>query len=144
MNAKNQYSLQSATARTTQRGFTLVEIMVVIVILGLLATLVVPNIMGASDEAKEGKAKSDVKMVADAVRMYYAKNSRIPDSLEDLVTQDERGRSEILELPVDPWNTPYELVAGDSPRQFEVVSCGPDTSLGTDDDISSKSKERDQ
>ena len=142
MNAKNPSTQHPAPARPLERGFTLVEIMVVIVILGLLATLVVPNIMSSSDEAKEGKAKSDVKMIAEAVRMYYVKNSRLPDSLEDLVTKDEKGRSEILELPVDPWNTPYELVPGDSPRDFEVISCGPDTSQGTEDDISSRAKEK--
>ena len=142
MNAKSSNNLLPAPTRSAERGFTLVEIMVVIVILGLLATLVVPNIMGASDEAKVGKAKSDVKMIADAVRYYYAKNSRLPDALEDLATKDDKGNSEILELPVDPWNTPYELVQGDTPRQFEVVSCGPDTSLGTDDDISSKAKDK--
>ena len=139
MNAKNQYSLQSATARTTQRGFTLVEIMVVIVILGLLATLVVPNIMSASEEAKEGKALSDVKMIAGAVRLYSAKRG-FPESLEDLVTPDEKGRTELTELPDDPWGTEYELVEGDRPQDFEVVSCGPDKSLDTEDDISSKSK----
>lgn len=142
MNAKNQSSLHSAPASATQRGFTLVEIMVVIVILGLLATLVVPNIMGASDEAKETKAMTDCKMIAGSVRTYYVRNSRLPDTLEELATKDERGRSEILELPVDPWNTPYELVQGDTSRDFEVVSCGPDTQLGTEDDITSKAKER--
>lgn len=140
MNANNHPSVTSTSARSTERGFTLVEIMVVIVILGLLATLVVPNIMSASDEAKEGKALSDVKMIAEHVRSYYVKHSRLPDSLEDLVTQDEKGRSELTELPKDPWNTDYELVEGDTPRDFEVISCGPDTSPGTEDDISSKSK----
>ncbi|HEB51857.1 MAG TPA: type II secretion system protein GspG [bacterium] len=131
---------QSDRSRAAERGFTLVEIMVVIVILGLLATLVVPNIMGASDEAKEGKARSDVKMIAEHVRGYYVKHGRLPETLEDLVTKDERGRSELEELPPDPWDTPYELVEGETSREFEVVSCGPDRSLGTDDDISSKSR----
>jgi general secretion pathway protein G len=140
MNAKNQSALHPAPVRASQRGFTLVEIMVVIVILGLLATIVVPNIMSASDEAKEGKALTDVKMIASSVRMYYAKHSRLPETLEDLVTKDDKGRSELLELPKDPWNTDYELVEGDTHRDFEVISCGPDTSPGTEDDISSKSK----
>jgi len=142
MNAKHQPAPLPALQSPSEGGFTLVEIMVVIVILGLLATLVVPNIMGASDEAKEGKAKFDVTMLADAVRMYYVKSSRLPDSLEELATKDEKGNSEILDLSLDPWNTPYELVPGDTAREFEVVSCGPDTSLGTEDDISSKSKDK--
>jgi len=113
--------------------------MVVIVILGLLATLVVPNIMSASDEAKEGKALTDVKMIAEHVRSYYAKRG-FPESLEDLVTPDEKGRSELTELPKDPWGMEYELVEGDNYMDFAVVSCGPDKSLDTEDDISSKSK----
>jgi type II secretion system protein G len=102
MNAKNQSSLHSAPACATQRGFTLVEIMVVIVILGLLATLVVPNIMGASDEAKETKARTDCKLISGAVRMYYTRNSRLPETLEELATKDDRGRSELEEMPMDP------------------------------------------
>lgn len=141
MNANN-LSRRPAPTRATERGFTLVEIMVVIVILGLLATLVVPNIMGASDEAKETKARTDAKLIAGAVRMYYTKNSRLPETLEELATKDERGRSELEELPVDPWNTPYELVPGDTPREFEIVSAGPDLSIGTEDDVSSKAKEK--
>ncbi|MFT4514178.1 MAG: general secretion pathway protein G [Planctomycetota bacterium] len=141
MNAKNQSSLNSAPASAPQRGFTLVEIMVVIVILGLLATLVVPNIMGASDEAKETKAKTDCKLIADAVRMYYSKSGRLPDTLDELL-MDERGRGELTELPADPWDTPYELLKGDIARSFEIVSYGPDGSEGTEDDISSKPKER--
>ena len=142
MNAKNQYSQNSAPVSAIQRGFTLVVIMVVIVILGLLATLVMPNIMGASDQAKETKAKTDCAMIAGFVRSYYVKNSRLPETLEELATKDERGRSELEELPVDPWNTPYELIQGDTRREFEVISCGPDMSQGTEDDISNKAKEQ--
>ena len=141
MNAMTQYSHHSSSACANQRGFTLVEIMVVIVILGLLATLVVPNIMGASDEAKETKAKTDCAMIAGSVRSYYVKNSRLPETLEELATKDDRGRSVLEELPVDPWNTPYELIPGDTRRDFEVISCGPDLSQGTEDDISNKARE---
>ncbi len=126
--------------RPAQAGFTLVEIMVVIVILGLLVTLVAKNVVGASDEARETKAKADVATIAGAVRGYRAKNGKLPESLEVLATKDDRGRSEIEELPKDPWGHDYILREGDRPTEWEVISMGPDGSDGTDDDISSKMK----
>ncbi|HEX6811434.1 MAG TPA: type II secretion system major pseudopilin GspG [Planctomycetota bacterium] len=125
--------------RPAQAGFTLVEIMVVVVILGLLATLVVQNVMGAGDEARETKALADVRTIADAVRLYRSKNGKLP-SLEELATKDEKGRSMLEELPKDPWNNDYILREGDRPTEFEVISMGPDGSENTDDDISSKGK----
>ena len=126
--------------RSTESGFTLVEIMVVIVILGLLATLVARNVIGASDEARITKAKADCSTIASAVRSFRARTGRMPENLDELVTKNERGMSELEELNLDPWDTPYELIEGDTPREFEVISCGPDRSPGTEDDISNKSK----
>lgn len=145
MNAKTQptRAAANASARSSESGFTLVEIMVVIVILGLLATLVARNVMGASDEARETKAQSDVKMIAGAVRSYYAKNGTLPETLDELAEKDEKGRSELEELPLDPWDTAYEMLPGDTPRDFEVISCGPDKQPETEDDISSKSRRED-
>jgi general secretion pathway protein G len=130
----------SRTESRAEAGFTLVEIMVVVVILGLLATLVVQNVMGASDTAREKKALSDVRTIADAVRMYRVQNGKLPDSLDVLATKDEKGRSGIEELPKDPWDHDYILRQGDRPNEFEVVSMGPDGSENTEDDISSKTK----
>jgi general secretion pathway protein G len=131
-----------ATIRAGAAGFTLVEIMVVIVILGLLATLVVSNIGGASDTARETKALADVKTLADAVRSYYAKKGRLPDSLQVLADKDEKGRSEIEDLPKDPWDRDYELRPGDRPGEWEVISLGKDGNLGTEDDISNRRKDK--
>ncbi|MFN3245037.1 MAG: type II secretion system protein GspG [Planctomycetota bacterium] len=142
MNAKIQ-TKRPAPARSSESGFTLVEIMVVIVILGLLATLVARNVMGASDEARENKALADCKTIAGAVRTWYGKNGRLPDTLDELAEKDEKGRSELEELPRDPWDTPYELIEGDTPNSFEIISCGPDKQPETEDDISSKSKRED-
>lgn len=142
MNAKTQ-SKRPAPARSTESGFTLVEIMVVIVILGLLATLVARNVMGASDEARENKALADCKTIAGAVRTWYGKKGSLPDTLDQLAEKDEKGRSELEELPRDPWDTPYELLEGDTPNSFEIISCGPDKQPETEDDISSKSKRED-
>jgi general secretion pathway protein G len=130
----------SRTESRAEAGFTLVEIMVVVVILGLLATLVVQNVMGASDTAREKKALSDVRSIADAVRHYHVMHGKLPDSLEVLAEKDERGRSEIEELPKDPWEHDYILRQGDRPNEFEVISMGPDGSENTPDDISSKAK----
>jgi general secretion pathway protein G len=126
--------------RPAEAGFTLVEIMVVIVILGLLATMVARNVIGASDEARETKARTDLQMIHSAVSAYRAKNGKFPESLETLATKDEKGRSELDNLPRDPWDHDYVLREGDNPREFEVISWGPDGSENTDDDLSSKQK----
>lgn len=128
---------------SSESGFTLVEIMVVIVILGLLATLVARNVMGASDEARETTAKTNCTMIASAVRSYYSKNGVLPETLEELWEKDEQGRSELEPVGDDPWGTPYELLPGDTPRDFEVISCGPDKQPETEDDISNKSARED-
>jgi len=137
MNAKTQ-TKRSVPARPSERGFTLVEIMVVIVILGLLATLVARNVMGASDEARETTAKMNCTMLADSIRSYYSKNGVLPETLDELWEKDEKGRSELEPVGDDPWGTPYELLPGDTPRDFEVISCGPDQQPETEDDISNK------
>ena len=124
---------------SSESGFTLVEIMVVIVILGLLATLVARNVMGASDEARETTAKMNCTMLADSIRSYYSKNGVLPETLDELWEKDEKGRSELEPVGDDPWGTPYELLPGDTPRDFEVISCGPDKQPETEDDISNKS-----
>ena len=128
---------------SSESGFTLVEIMVVIVILGLLATLVARNVMGASDEARETLAKTNCTMIAGAVRSYYSKNGVLPETLDELWEKDEQGRSELDPVGDDPWGTPYELLPGDTPRDFEVISCGPDKQPETEDDISNKSARED-
>ena len=130
-----------ARVRPAEAGFTLVEIMVVIVILGLLATLVVQNVAGASDEARQTKAQTDVKVIAGAVRQYYAKHGKLPDSLEVLAQKDDKGTGNLIEeLPKDPWDHDYMLVEGNNRNDWEVISMGQDGSPNTEDDISSKAK----
>lgn len=103
---KNPYS--NARRRA---GFTLAEMMVVIVILGLLATLVVRNVMKNLSSAMGGKAQSDIVAIESALEEYAINNSgRYPDSLEPLVTPDVNGHTYLkgTQLPKDPWRNEYQ------------------------------------
>lgn len=133
-----QKQRQVSTPR--QGGFTLVEIMVVIVILGLLAGIVAPAVLGRQAEAEEQTARNDINSLQDAVTIYVMKNRRLP-TLDELVQPDEKGETylrNMTEAPKDPWGTPYEIRQGDRPSQFEILSYGPDRQEGTEDDISSR------
>lgn len=118
-----------------QRGFTLIEIMVVIVILGLLATLVVPNVLSMSDEAKVQKAQTDVKSLFEAAKLFRIQNNKTP-TLEELTQPDQKGKTYIEASTKDPWDHDY-VIRETEHNKFEVISVGPDGSEGTEDDITS-------
>ena len=133
---------------STQRqgGFTLLEIMVVIVILGILASLVVPNLMGNKEQADRQKAVSDIVALENALDMYKLDNSRFPTTeqgLEALVTKPQsepepRNYKEdgyIRRLPQDPWGNAYQLMSPGEHGKIDVFSMGLDGEAGTDDDI---------
>ncbi len=133
---------------STQRqgGFTLLEIMVVIVILGILASLVVPNLMGNKEQADRQKAVSDIVALENALDMYKLDNSRFPTTeqgLEALVTKPQsepepRNYKEdgyIRRLPQDPWGNAYQLMSPGEHGKIEVFSHGLDGEAGSDDDI---------
>lgn len=122
-------------------GFTLVEIMVVIVILGMLVAIVAPNVLGSQARAQEDTAKMEVGRIADAIEMFYIQNSRLPEGLEELIQPDNKGQAWLKgheSTPVDPWNNEYRLIPGEHTGTFEVISSGPDGMEDTEDDISSK------
>ncbi|MCR9244079.1 MAG: type II secretion system protein GspG [bacterium] len=127
------------TGRRAQAGFTLVEIMVVIVILGLLATMVATNVIGASDEARSKTAQTSARTIHEAIKLYYSENGKLPESLEDLVSEEDDGRSYVESLEPDPWGNDF-ILRGDTGRNFEVISCGPNGTEGDEDDISSRKK----
>ena len=133
---------------STQRqgGFTLLEIMVVIVILGILASLVVPNLMGNKEQADRQKAVSDIVALENALDMYKLDNSRYPTTeqgLEALVTKPQgepeprnyKSDGYIKRLPQDPWGGAYQLMSPGEHGKIDVFSMGLDGEAGTDDDI---------
>ena len=133
--------------RTTHRiaraaGFTLVEIMVVIVILGLLATIVGQSVLGQSEKAEIATAEMNVKEIQKVVETYMVQNRRRLPTWEDLLTRDARGNRYINyeDPPVDPWGNEYEI---DRDPEYEnqpmVMSWGPDGMRDTEDDITTKS-----
>ena len=129
-----------------QRGFTLLEIMVVIVILGILASLVVPNLMGNKEKADRQKAVSDIVALDNALDMYKLDNSRYPTTeqgLEALVSKPQgepeprnyKSDGYIKRLPQDPWGGAYQLMSPGEHGKIDVFSMGLDGEAGTDDDI---------
>jgi len=119
------------TNPTFKQAFSLMELMVVILILGLLASFVLPSLTGKSEEAKKKIACIQMKSIAQALKMYKIDNSKYPDSgLDDLAS---KGYFESKEAPTDPWKNAYIYTnSGDS---FDIVSLGSDGSEGGDDDI---------
>lgn len=118
-------------------GFTLVEIMVVVIILGILATVVVIAVTPRIKRAKIEKAKSDVRAIEEAIELFKMEKGKLPDSLEQLVGgTSEGGDSYLKTLHKDPWKNDYIYrKPGEGGREYEVVCKGPDGKENTKDDI---------
>lgn len=99
------------TRSAASAGFSLAELMVVVVIIALLTTLVVQNVMPRLFQAKGAKAAADITVMRDALDNYAINNNgKYPDSLEALVTPDEFGNTylkDVTTVPLDPWKNPY-------------------------------------
>jgi general secretion pathway protein G len=136
----------SRRRKKDERGFTLTELMVVIFIIGLLATVVAINVLGAQDKAMETKAKADIAQIEQSLENYKLDNLTYPattDGLNALTTpppalaQPERYRrgGYIKKLPQDPWGRPYNYQApGANGKAFDVWSMGADGAPGGTDE----------
>ncbi|NDV13351.1 type II secretion system major pseudopilin GspG [Crenobacter caeni] len=128
-------------AQRKQKGFTLIEIMVVIVILGILGALVVPRLMGRPDEARAVAARQDINTLAQALKLYRLDNARYPTSeqgLSALVSKPTSGPQPknwkpggyVERLPVDPWGNPYQYAAPGTHGEIDIWSLGADGEPG--------------
>lgn len=129
-----------------QGGFTLIELMVVIVILGLLGAMVIPNVFGNKDIAARQSVKTDISAYENALEMYRLDNNFFPTTdqgLDALVTKptldpiprNYRDEGYIKRLSEDPWGNEYYMLSPGENGKIDIYSVGPDGEEGTDDDI---------
>lgn len=132
--------------RHTHSGFSLIEVMVVLLIIGIMASMVAPTILGNQEEAQRKKAAVDIQQLETALEMYKLKNNRFPtteqglDALVTMPTLDPIPRNYpeggfIKRLPEDPWGNAYVLISPGELGVVDIFSIGPDGQPGTDDDI---------
>jgi len=125
----------------SQRGFTLIELMVVIVIIGLLSTFVIINVLPSQDRAMVEKVKADVATLEQAIEMYKLDNLATPSTDQGLdallkvpqgLARPERYRSGgyVKRLPDDPWGHPYQYVSPGEHGPFDIYSLGANGRIG--------------
>ena len=130
-----------ARQRAKARGFTLIELMVVLVIIGVLAALIVPNVLDRTDDARATAARTDINNLMQALKLYKLDNQRYPSAeqgLEALVKRPSAGavppnwRSYLSKLPADPWGRPYQYIYPGVKGEIDVFSLGADGQAGGD------------
>ena len=134
---------QALTARRKSRGFTLLELMVVIVIIGVLAALIAPQVLSRVGQAKVTAAQTDINTLMNALKIYKLDNGRYPGTdqgLLALVTKPTTGsvpgnwKSYLDKLPEDPWHHPYQYANPGAHGEIDVFSFGADGQAGGEGD----------
>lgn len=124
---------------TRQHGFTLIEIMVVVVILGILAGIVVPKLMQRPDDARIVKAQQDIRVLESSLKLYRLDNFNYPSTdqgLESLVQKPStppepaNWKSYVERLPMDPWGKPYQYLSPGQQGDYDIYSLGADGQNG--------------
>ena len=125
--------------KTAPRGFTLIELMVVLVIIGVLAALIVPNVLDRTDDARATAARTDVNNLMQAIKLYKLDNQRFPTAeqgLEALVRKPTVGvvppswKPYLDKLPADPWGRPYQYINPGVKGEIDIFSLGADGQAG--------------
>ena len=131
------------TRHNKERGFTLIEVMVVVVILGILAAILVPKVMDRPDQARKTKARQDIRALEAALNLYKLDNFVYPtpdQGLEALVEQPSspepanwKAGGYVDRLPKDPWNQDYLFLSPGEQGTIDIFSMGPDQTPSDDD-----------
>lgn len=137
--SRSYYRFQHINRLTQVRGFTLIEVMVVVIILGILAAIVVPKVMDRPDEARIAKARQDIRALESALNLYKLDNFVYPTTdqgLDALVSkpsgtpEPKNWKRYMDRLPKDPWGNPYLYL--DSGGEIKISSNGADGQPGGD------------
>ncbi len=124
-----------------QKGFTLIELMVVLVILGVLAALIVPKVMDRPDEARVMAARQDIAAIGQALKLYRLDNIRYPSTEQGLqalvakptlqpVPTNWKSGGYLEKLPNDPWGAPYQYLHPGRNGEMDIYSLGADSQPG--------------
>ena len=128
-------------SRRAARGFTLIEIMVVVVIMGVLAALVVPKLLSRTGESKVAAAKVDIATILQALKLYQLDNQRYPTTeqgLHALIEKPTTGPAAngwkaggyLEKMPKDPWGNPYQFLSPGVKGEVDLISLGADGQPG--------------
>ena len=136
-----QKASQDSIVGRKARGFTLIEIMVVVVIMGILASLVVPKLISRTGESKVAAARVDIATVMQSLKLYKLDNQRYPTTeqgLQSLITKPTTGPAAngwksggyLDKLPNDPWGSPYQYLSPGIKGEIDIFSLGADGQPG--------------
>lgn len=130
-----------------KNGFTLVELMLVVIIIGILVAMVAPRLAGRSEQAKQAAAKADLEAnIGSALDLYDVDNGTYPESLDELLRNTRNLPTwkgpYLKKSPLDPWGTPYNYKYSVADNSYTLSSFGKDRTEGGNDDIVTSDQEK--